>query len=99
VAVVYPGTALGALFGDAEDLIFGIPEEAWALSRAPISTVELVFFLGSFISPLHTGTSSRSISSTIPRSLVSSRVAVSFEGSATRSESSTFVKRAFISRL
>ena len=40
--VGYPGTTLGALFGDVEDQIFSIPEEAWALSRVPILRVELV---------------------------------------------------------
>ena len=44
----YPGTTLGALFGDAEDQnqIFSIPEEVWVLSQVPILIVELVFFFG-----------------------------------------------------
>jgi hypothetical protein len=46
VAAGYPGTASEALFGDVEDQIFGIPEEAWALSQVPISIVELNFFFG-----------------------------------------------------
>ena len=46
VAVVagYLGTVWGALFCDVEDQIFGIPEEAWALSRVPILIVELNYF-------------------------------------------------------
>ena len=44
VAAGYPGTVSGALFCDVEDQTFGILEEAWALSRVPISIIELVFF-------------------------------------------------------
>jgi len=57
VAVVYPGTTLGTLFGDAEDQIFYIPEEAWALSQVPISIIESdLFFFGYFslcYTPVH----------------------------------------------